>query len=53
MGRAMTPGAPRDILAGLFQAAIDAADPARGIAAHLPARDGVGRRAAQLQFTFE
>lgn len=52
--------APRDILAALFQAAVAAADPARGIAAHLPAAPkgrtivvGGGKAAASMAQALE
>jgi glycerate 2-kinase len=55
----MTPE-DRDFLTGLFDAAVAAADPARALAAHLPARPkgrvvviGAGKGAAQLAAAFE
>lgn len=55
----MTP-ADRDVLTALFDAAVAAADPARALSAHLPARPkgrtvviGAGKGAAQLAAAFE
>jgi glycerate 2-kinase len=60
MGQAVTGLAPREILAALFHRAVAAADPAHGIAAHLPPRPkgrtlvvGAGKAAARMAQALE